>query len=418
MGLFHLFGKKKEERLNNKEIISPIERVESLAAIIAQAWNKLDSDILAPHLSDNFQYNSAWLSNTMRGRDEYVHYLQGKFKTIKNSGAAPDVDVIEENGKMLPHLLQRELGVEAILDFDSIEGKITRMFMRPPLKITIVDEENWGEYAQAYHDFLPQAVQVAGQAIQDYANDRGLEHPDFAWLQTYPNHPSFQHLCFRAANKVYSIIIALHGFQSKDGKEDDSIVVFKRDYENLLCESKKNNLIPCIVPISARPGLPMLNGGRLINSETNIIFQIEGQNEEAVPMSEWEINNMGIFTVIDYLQKEGFSIISYCDVVGINPQIFCEKEEKKAFVVVRSIPIGLRNNAFGVNKNILKKLEGYEAYFADVQYANVHNNGDFEDKVLWRGDEYYCNFTGLQEMGKAISDNSVIVCDDKNYDIK
>lgn len=64
-------------------------------------------------------------------------------------------------------------------------------------------------------------------------------------------------------------------------------------------------------------------------------------------------------------------------------------------------------------------LQEWKSYFVDVQCAHMHNNGDFEDKVLWSGDTYYCSISDFQTIEKAISVNSFIVCVDKeNYDIK
>lgn len=389
----------------------------TMTEVLCQTWRKLDADILEPYLDESFKYNSVWVGSTLNGKNDYLKYLRGKFDTFKKTDSCPMIDVIKENGVELPHFVQGE--VEGVLDYQQKEGKFTSILMRPLMKIKIVDDSEWVSYAQAYHDFLPKAVQIAGQAIQNYANERGLEFPKFTWLQMHPNHPSFQHLCFRKGTQVYSILIALHGFSSEDGKDDNNIVVYKKDYDLLLEEAEKNNLIPCLFPVSGIPQIPMLANGLLLNAQTEESIRLDDEAEKGSYMSAWELNNMGIFTVMDYLRKQGYSKISYCDVVGINPQIFFEKDGKNAFVIVRSIPIGLRNNLFEVNNNMLKKLEGYEAYFADVQYAHVHNNGDFEDKALWRGDGYYCNFTGLQELGKAIADNSFIICVDKeNYDIK
>lgn len=400
------------DRAHNKQS-NPTQQ--DLTAILCQTWKQLDVNILEPFLDEDFKYNSVWVGSTLKGKTEYIQYLKRKYETFKNTDSCPVMDVINEYGIALPHFLQGDR--EGVLDYECKNGKITHILMRPLLKIRVVSNPEWESYAQAYRDFLPQAVQIAGHAIQHYVNERGYKHPEFAWLQARINYPSFQHLCFRRGTQIYSIIIALHGFSS-DGKDDNSIVVNKKDYDLLLEESEKNNLIPCLLPVCGIPGMPMLRNCPLIHARTSERIKLDEDVNNSVIMSPWELNNMGIFTVINYLQKQGFSNISYCDVVGINPQIFCEKDGKKSFVIVRSIPVGLRNNAFEINNNMLRKLEGYEAYFADVQYANEHNNGNFEDKKLWRGDGYYCKFSGLQELRKAIADNPFIKCVDKeSYDI-
>ena len=405
----------------------------SLADMLVFAWNHLDAEMIAPYLADDFQYNSAWVSNTMTSKEEYLYYLSGKFRTFRESGDCPVADVIEEKGKRLPRLIQKGLGVEFVLDFISDGDKITRMLMRPPIGFKPVDENGWGTYAQAYQEYLPTALQIAGSHIQKYISDKGIGRPEFVWIQTILLHPSFQHLCFRFGTQVYSILIAIHGFKSNNGQEDDSVVVFKREYDNLLSECRKHNLTPCIIPIAARPGIPMLEEPHLIHAETGEYIRLEGtSSEELVPMSEWEINSMGILIVVNYLEQQNLKIQSYCDVVGIDPQIWFEKNGKMSYVIVRSIPIGKRKEVFHINNNLLLRLSDYDGYFADVQFSSSNpflkddkgntvlltkRCGD-EDVWMWRGDGFYCNFTGLQEIERAIASNYFIkVYEKESYDI-
>lgn len=390
----------------------------SLAGAITVAWNNMDAELLAPYLADNMQYNSVWVSSTMNSKADYLYYLRRKFETIKISKDVPIVDVVSEYGMDIPSLSQKGTGANSVIDFEENDGKITKMLMRPSIKIAKVDDNEWGTYAKAYQEFLPTAMQIAGQVIQESINERGFKFPDFTWIKTdLMAYPSFHHISFRYGAQVYVILIAIHGFQTPDGQDDDRIIVSKRDYDNLISESEKHNLVPCIIPIAARPQLPMIRNIHLINavSEEPIIL---GEPCYGVAMSEWEIYNMGISQVVDYLRKQGYKIHKYCDVVGIEPQIWFEKDGKTSYVIVRSIPIGLRNKDFVIHKELLLKISDYDGYFADLQFANEHNNGDFEDKILWRGDGYWGNFTGLQEIEKAIANNPFIkVSEETVYDI-
>lgn len=390
----------------------------SLAGAITVAWNNMDAELLAPYLADNMQYNSVWVSSTMNSKADYLYYLRRKFETIKISKDVPIVDVVSEYGMDIPSLSQKGTGANSVIDFEENDGKITKMLMRPSIKIAKVDDNEWGTYAKAYQEFLPTAMQIAGQVIQESINERGFKFPDFTWIKTdLMAYPSFHHISFRYGAQVYVILIAIHGFQTPDGQDDDRIIVSKRDYDNLISESEKHNLVPCIIPIAARPQLPMNRNIHLINavSEEPIIL---GEPCYGVAMSEWEIYNMGISQVVDYLRKQGYKIHKYCDVVGIEPQIWFEKDGKTSYVIVRSIPIGLRNKDFVIHKELLLKISDYDGYFADLQFANEHNNGDFEDKILWRGDGYWGNFTGLQEIEKAIANNPFIkVSEETVYDI-
>lgn len=424
MKFFNLFTKRNRNQSESK----------SLTDILVDTWNELNVELLSPYLADDFQYNSVWVNTTMKGKDQYLDYLRKKFETIKKSGDTLVADIIEEKGIIRARLRQRWNGVETILDMTEKDGKITHLIMRPIAEISIMDREEWNSYAKAYYAVLPKCLQVGGKSIQDYVSSKGYGHPDFAWIQTSLINPSFQHLCFRYLSDVYSIIIAVHGFFRKDGKDDDRIIVCKQDYENLINESKKYNLIPCFLPIAARPQMPLIDGIHLIHAISGEFITLENSiKQELVPMSDWEINNMGIQTVLDYLSKNNHKINAYTDVVGIEPQIWFEKDGKTSYVIVRAIPTGKRKEKFRINKNLLLRLKDYDGYFADVQFASAnailkddHGNtvplgkrdGD-GDIWMWRGDGFYCYFNGVQEINKAIEDNHFIeLYDAESYDIK
>jgi hypothetical protein len=423
------FGKKN----NAKSNIPETEKTVSLTDVIVSTWEKLNADIIAPFLSDKFQYNSAWVSNTIAGKEEYLSYLRGKFETIKNSDDRPLVDVIDESGFTFPHLRQPKIESETVIDYTQEKGKITSIFMRPTINLNIVGGEEWTSFAKAYQDNLPLSYKTAGESIQEYVSEKGLESPDFSWIQTNLISLSFQHLCFRYKTNIYSILIGLHGFETKDGKQIEGIVVPERDYTNLLRESENNNLVPCIIPIAARPNIPIVGRLHLIHAKTGEYITLDNVSpQEQVPMSEWEINSMGVQMVLQYLSKENAKINSYVDVVGIEPQIWFEKDGKTSYVIVRSIPVGYRKHKFEINQNLLLRLREFDGYFADVQFTSssaflTDENGDLvplgkrygdEDIWMWRGDSFYCNFTGLQDINKAIENNEFIqVVKKESYDI-
>lgn len=43
-----------------------------LAETVANAWNAMDAKIIEPYLAENFEYESFWVFETMRGKDNYV----------------------------------------------------------------------------------------------------------------------------------------------------------------------------------------------------------------------------------------------------------------------------------------------------------------------------------------------------------
>lgn len=95
----------------------------------AEAWNKLDSSIVAPFLKEDFHYSSIYVFDEIKSKEEYLYYLMGKFKAIKTTGSKVVADVIP--GRQLIKLIQDESRV-AVLDVRLDEGLIARADMMLP----------------------------------------------------------------------------------------------------------------------------------------------------------------------------------------------------------------------------------------------------------------------------------------------
>lgn len=286
--------------------------------------------------------------------------------------------------------------------------------------LLILGDAEWRAYAEQYNRNLPMCFRIGGLSIQTYMKENGIDHPDFTWLQTDLLRPAFQHLCFRHRLDVYSILIAIQGLTTP---YDARYIVSKQDYNNLMRESERNNLIPCILPVSIDTKKPVVGGVHLIHAKTEEPVQLDNSvRHDQVPMSAWEINSMGVQVVIQDLRKEGIERIQYCDVVGIEPQIWFEKDGKRCYVIVRTTSAGKRNSTFEINKTLLARVADCDGYFADVQLASASpilrdefgnivplskRDGE-EDVWLWRGDGFYINYRGIQKLGQAIRENSFI----------
>jgi len=147
-------------------------------------------------------------------------------------------------------------------------------------------------------------------------------------------------------------------------------------------------------------------------------------------MSLWEINNMGINRVLKHLENQELTITAICNIVDIQPQIWFEDKGVPSYVCVRTSAPGHKNNKYIISKELLQDLSDYEGYFADVEYSSASavlydGNGDVvplskrdgeDDVCMWRGDEYLCNFSGLEKINEAIDNHSFIsLKDDPSY---
>lgn len=103
-----------------------------LAEIVAKAWNILDAILIEPYLSDDYLYDSFWVFETMKGKDNYMSYLKGKFDTIGKTGSKVDVGIVFQCKIDEYVVVLGQDGVrDAALQIWTCNGKITHMWMRP-----------------------------------------------------------------------------------------------------------------------------------------------------------------------------------------------------------------------------------------------------------------------------------------------
>lgn len=288
-----------------------------------------------------------------------------------------------------------------------------------------------------YYHFLPHAFKIAVDSIHKYITEKGFEHPTFSWIQTQLLNISFQHLCFRYGTQVYSVLIAISGIIGED-EDNDCAILRKQDYDNLISESNKFNLIPCIFPIDLKKKSAQIGGIHLLHAIDNTAISMDKNDmSELVPMSKWEINNMGIDIVAQHLSGKGFKIFSYCDVVDIEPQLwFYDNSGRRCFVYVNSISGNYPESAkYRLNINSLKRFKteynesvGYYAKLSffpadavayDKEGAVVplskRDNLSNPVEILYRGKGFYVNFSGLQELQQAIKDDDSLITFEADY---
>lgn len=51
--------------------------------IYENSWNKLDAELIIPHLTEKYEYSSMWVLTNL-DHDGFVKYIRGKFGTIRN----------------------------------------------------------------------------------------------------------------------------------------------------------------------------------------------------------------------------------------------------------------------------------------------------------------------------------------------
>lgn len=244
-----------------------------------------------------------------------------------------------------------------------------------------------------YERRLPAALRAGGYYIQEGLKETlcldALQSPQFAWLQSTLLHPAFQHLCFRYKNQVFSVLIAL-------GK-NCTAYVSQQDYDNQIRECKQYNMVPCVIPLDADDFHPLLgkNHLRYTDHDFSVNIRLHSSNEP-IKMSDWEIQDMGIQVVRDDITRNGGTIDSYCNVPGINPQIwFTDKNGQRCYVVVVAHIANIDTNK-PLNVKMYTKLADYPGYYAEVGLGSVESGSE-----LYRGCELYVNYNGLETIERA-----------------
>ena len=137
-----------------------------------------------------------------------------------------------------------------------------------------------------------------------------------------------------------------------------------------------------------------------------------------VPMSAWELQSFSVQVVRGHVTgKLGGKEHSFCDVLGIDPQIWFEDSKgNNGWVVVRNFPVltGQEKSDWLGFAGTNPKLQKFDGYFAAVSIASsapvLHDEQGnliplserFTGQApLYRGDSFCVKFEGLQRIHVA-----------------
>lgn len=242
------------------------------------------------------------------------------------------------------------------------------------------------DWEDEYIRLLPTGLRAAGWYIQKYFQDKGIGCPDFRWIQTTLQKPAFQHLCFAYGGNIYSVLIEI---QTPQGN-----YISEQDTDNQIRECADNDLTACIIPLRIADFKPVVSDVHLIATDTRLPIIMQ-KRSSPVPMSPWEINSLGVQIVRDEIVSQGNKLLSYCDVLHIEPQIWYEdRYGKRCYVIVDAVVgIGTKNPEHKLNHNLLMKFIDYDGYYAEV---GISDPMDMTSTTLYRDSGFYINYKGLQ----------------------
>jgi hypothetical protein len=260
-------------------------------------------------------------------------------------------------------------------------------------------------------ELILRARNAAGCALQEQFSKHGGKIPeqrDFKWIKAELTWPSFDHLTFAYGNQVFLVLVEL-----VDGSRS---LLAPEESDRCLNACYENNLVPCAFPVDARMLQPTSAGWNLVHlADRRSLDPVALAGDHRIEMSEWEVRNFCIQVVRGHIEeKMGSKVLSCCDVIGIDPQIwFVDQAGNRSWVIVRHFPTikGNENDewiGFEKTNPSLKQFDGYLAALSlassePVVYDRDGNLVPLSERFsgnapLYRGDGFYIKLDGLQRI--------------------
>ena len=222
------------------------------------------------------------------------------------------------------------------------------------------------------------------------------------FLRAHPYPPILDHFSFRLGNQLFFLRVEdvkgqIHG----PGTLDDLAEI-----------AKEANGHACVLPMKQRLfGKSWVSVGRgygLLDAKTRKpLFPKQLVTHEPIEMTEWERHDFGVQVVRDYLQDQGYTLMSWSGDPRIDPSIWFVGESKSPeWVVVRTAMFP--ENRAHLPADIGQIAEHCAAYpgaarghFASVGLVSGDQPFAHEGEArvpLWRALGMHVAFSGLEEV--------------------
>tara|TARA_R110000782_G_scaffold268615_5_gene365297 strand:+ start:7747 stop:8505 length:759 start_codon:yes stop_codon:yes gene_type:complete len=219
-----------------------------------------------------------------------------------------------------------------------------------------------------------------------------------AWLRAHPNPPFLDHLSFRLGNQLFFVRV-----EDVDGKIQGPGIL-----DGLVNLAKEANGYACLLPMKKQAigngWESEREGWGLIDAESKEpINPVNLVTNENVEMTDWECQDTAVQTVKEFLEKEGYELMSWQSSLKVDPAVWFVGDSKgPEYVVVRTVKYP---------ENEAKRPKNWEeigwqcakmsdiGHFASVALASENQpfkQTDEPAEILWRGHGMIIRFTGLE----------------------
>ncbi len=225
---------------------------------------------------------------------------------------------------------------------------------------------------------------AAGQHLERQV-DQGI-----SWLKCDPRPPFLEHLSFRLGNQLFFIRVMA----------EDGSVEAPGHIGGLEAIAKGCNGHACLMPMRMIRGewRPLVPGWGLVDLVTELPVDPPALvTDEAIEMTDWELQDFAVQVVRDMLRKEGHELMSWNGNPDVNPSLWFLGEDGPEWVLVRAVRYPIRRAPFPVNwKEIARSLAALsrKGHFASVAVAC--GGGPAGEGFLARGHGLMIAYEGLE----------------------
>ncbi len=219
-----------------------------------------------------------------------------------------------------------------------------------------------------------------------------------SWLRAHPYPPFLEHLSFRVGNQLFFVRI-----EDVDGK-----VCGPGNSQGHVSAARISNGRACVLPmkknaLSGAWEAVELGWGLLDAGTRKPVDPLALITEQNIEMSAWEVQDMAVQVVRDYLIQQGFEMMSWQGNPEVHPSIwFVGASKQPEWVVVSSARFPAMqaerpSNWESIAANFAKA--GAIGHFASVVLVSADQPFDSsaeEPVPLWRGHGMHVRFTGLE----------------------
>jgi len=218
------------------------------------------------------------------------------------------------------------------------------------------------------------------------------------WLRAHPHPPFLEHLSFRLGNQLFFVRV-----EDVDGKIKGPGIL-----RGLYAVAKGNEGHACLMPMKKIFGrkqnwIPVERGWGLIDATTRkTIDPFALVDDEKIEMSLWELQDMAVQVVREYLQNNGYQLMCWQSNPDVNPAIWFEGDSQgPEWIVVRVTRSPLEMATRPENWQEITRECAHMSeigHFASVALVSAEQDEfDYDPGIpLWRGYGMHIYFSGLE----------------------